>query len=143
MNFSVLGHCDESEGLDYGCGKTASTRKALCFNRCIGGCRGHTLVCPCHGYEQRGFGAQSLKNLQPGTRVSISLKIPEDVVLFGVLMWSQHTLLNQLDAYNMGFDIPAIRHQGTLHDEPSENEDLMDDILARIEEHQRLEAGDV
>lgn len=58
-------------------------------------------------------------------------------------MWSQHTLLNQLDAYNMGFDIPAIRHQGTLHDEPSENEDLMDDILARIEEHQRLEAGDV
>lgn len=93
--------------------------------------------------SSEGLGAQSLKNLQPGTRVSISFKIPEDVVLFGVLMWSQHTLLNQLDAYNMGFDIPAIRHQGTLHDEPSENEDLMDDILARIEEHQRSEAGDV
>ncbi|MEE8398326.1 MAG: PilZ domain-containing protein [Desulfobacterales bacterium] len=91
--------------------------------------------------SSKGIGVQSLKNLQPGIHVSVAFQIPEEVVLFGVLMWSQHTTLNQLDAYNMGFDIHAIRHQGMLHDEPSENKALMQDILARIKEHQASEAA--
>ena len=79
-----------------------------------------------------GVGIQSLNNIAPGTQVSITAHVPEEVVLYGTLMWSQHTLLDQLDAYNMGFDVHAIMLHRSIHDDIQEKEEALQEILSRI-----------
>ncbi len=79
-----------------------------------------------------GIGIQSLSNIAPGTQVSITAHVPEEVILYGTLMWSQHTLLNQLDTYNMGFDVHAIMFHSSLHDEIKDKEEALQEILNKI-----------
>ena len=84
-----------------------------------------------------GLGVQSLKNIQPGSQASITAQIPDEVVLYGTLLWSRHILANNLDAYQMGFDVHAIRYKGILHDEISERDLAIEAILAKIETPER------
>ena len=79
-----------------------------------------------------GLGIQSLKNIQPGSQASITAQIPDEVVLYGTLLWSRHTLVSGLDAYEMGFDVHAIRYKGILHDEISDRDLAVEDILDKI-----------
>jgi len=80
-----------------------------------------------------GLGMQSLKNIAPGTRANIAVQLPEDAVLYGTLIWSQHTLLNNLDAYNMGFEVDAIMYEGSLLGEIPEKDKAVQEILEKIE----------
>lgn len=86
-----------------------------------------------------GLGIQSLKNLQPDTQVSISLQIPDEVIFYGTLIWSQHQLINNLDAYKMGFEVYAIRYQSMIYDELSEDETILHEILAEIKQYKESE----
>ena len=79
-----------------------------------------------------GLGVQSMKNIEPGSQASITAQIPDEVVIYGTLLWSRHTFVNGQDAYQMGFDVRAIRYKGILHDEVSDRDLAVDDILGKI-----------
>ena len=80
-----------------------------------------------------GLGAQSLKNIPPGTPVSIKAQIPDDVLFYGTLLWSQHAFVNNLDTYMMGFEIHAIHYKGKLHDETPAKDEAVGAIVEAIQ----------
>ena len=77
-----------------------------------------------------GLGVQALKNIPPGTQATININIPDEVVMYGNLQWSRHTLIQNLDAYQMGFDMYAIIYQGRIFDDPSKREEVIEEIIA-------------
>jgi len=79
-----------------------------------------------------GLGVESLKNIPPGSQASITAQIPEDVVLYGTLLWSKHAVVNSLDTYQMGFDIHAIYYQGHVYDGEEEKDEAVEAILAKV-----------
>jgi len=77
-----------------------------------------------------GIGIQSLKSIPPGTQATITMKVPEEVILYVKLLWSRHTLIQNLDAYQMGFEIYGLAHRGSIYDEPSKREEIIQAILS-------------
>ncbi len=77
-----------------------------------------------------GLGVQALKSIPPGTQATITMNVPEEAVLYGNLQWSRHTLIQNLDAYQMGFEVYAIIYQGRIFDDPEKRGDVIQEILA-------------
>ncbi len=81
--------------------------------------------------SRHGIGIQTLKSIPPGTQATITMNVPDEIILYTNLMWSQHTLIQNLDAYDMGFEIYAMVFKGSIHDEPSMREQVIQAILAK------------
>ena len=84
--------------------------------------------------SQGGIGLEALKSIPPGTPATIVLSIPENVTFYGNLMWSQHTLVSNLDAYDMGFEVFAINYDGRILDGLAQEEEIVQTILAKAGE---------
>jgi len=87
--------------------------------------------------SQGGLGLQSLKNIRPTPQVNISMTSPVEATFYGTLMWSRHTLVKNLDAYEMGFETDAIIFEGKMTDDPEGKEHIVQKILNAM----RAESG--
>ncbi len=80
-----------------------------------------------------GLGLQSLKNVPPTSQVNVTMASPVVATFYGTLTWSRHTLIKNLDAYEIGFETYAIFYQGNMVDTAEGKEQIIQEILAAIE----------
>ncbi len=81
-----------------------------------------------------GFGLQSVKIVPVTAQANITIASPVEATFYGALTWSRHTLIQDLDAYEMGFETYAIFHQGTMADTPETREQIIQKILEKVGE---------
>ena len=95
---------------------------------------GETISATTTNISQQGIGIEALKSIPPGTPATIALNMPESITIYGNVMWSRHTLVNNLDAYQMGIEVFAVLYEGRMVDDPVQQEEVVQAVLAKAKE---------
>ncbi len=78
-----------------------------------------------------GVGVLSSSYIQPDTVATIGINIPEEVSFYCMAVWSLRALTKNRDGYRIGFVINGMLYEGTIHEDPSAIDKVIQKIISK------------